>query len=141
MAKKIKDELDILNDIDINKSLLELCNNLDIKSNFDSYIVKTCETAVKKPLKELTNEEIRCLISQKIGLKYTIPLALNVLNENILVDCQYYNGDLLNAILELTENDWDFNQILLIKFVNIIKKSNKELKNLNDENNKEYNIE
>lgn len=135
--KVILDE--IYNNHDENKTLLELCKMLDAKTNFESYVVQTSESAIRKPLKELSNEEIRLLIGQKIGLKYLIPMALHILDENILIDCHYYNGDLLEALLELNKDDWKNNDIK--KFISIINKSFKELEKLRDETKDEYNIE
>ncbi|MCH5348309.1 MAG: hypothetical protein J1E40_03225, partial [Oscillospiraceae bacterium] len=54
--------------IDGNKSLEELENCCWDDIDFDSYVVRTAQAARKKSLSQLTNEEIRLLINQKIGL-------------------------------------------------------------------------
>jgi len=53
----------------------------------------------KKPLKSLTTGELRLLIGQQVGLPFLVPKALLLLEENPLINTQYYEGDLLENVL------------------------------------------
>ena len=72
----------------------------------ESYLITTCYQLRKKPLSELTIEDLRILIGQDLGLKYLIPLALDVLAENILAEGDFYEGDLLKAVLTCDPAYW-----------------------------------
>ena len=47
--------------IDTNKSIEELEDDYRGEPTFGSYVVTTCHRARQKPIKFLSNEEIRCL--------------------------------------------------------------------------------
>ncbi|MBU2020272.1 MAG: hypothetical protein KJ941_11560 [Bacteroidetes bacterium] len=87
----------------------------DIWKNPDneSHLVTTCHKLRKKQLKEYDIEDCRIMISQEIGLKYVVPIALEFLNENILAEGDFYEGDLLNAISEVNKTYWIENNDLL----------------------------
>ena len=53
-------------------SLEQLENDFWVEPEFDSYVITACNEARKKPLGELSLEDIRLLIGQKIGLKYLL---------------------------------------------------------------------
>ncbi len=93
----------------MNKSIEELENSYWEDSDFDSYVVRTVQTARKKPLSELTDEEIRVLVSQKVGLKYVLPMAVAILKRNPLTEASLYEGDLLECMLRLSSSDWSNN--------------------------------
>ena len=92
------------------KSLEELENDYWDKPGYKSYVVTTCFVARKKPLSELTNEEIRLLIGQKLGLKYLLPLAVDKLKSDPLIDVTFFPGDLLIQLLRLNPEDWNDNK-------------------------------
>ena len=96
--------------IDINKSIEELENDYWGEPTFSSYVITTCHKARQKPIKQLSIEEIRCLIGQKIGLKYILPIAIDVLKNEPLISVTYFEGDLLLALLRLDILDWESNQ-------------------------------
>jgi hypothetical protein len=66
---------------------------------FPSHIVTESHRIRKKPIADLTNEELRLAISQKMGLGYLLPLAIERLDANPMADGDYYAGDLLAAVL------------------------------------------
>ena len=88
------------------KSLEELENDYWDKPGYKSYVVTTCFAARKKPLSELSNEEIRLLIGQKLGLKYLLPLAIDLLKTDPLIEVTFFPGDLLYQLLKLDFKDW-----------------------------------
>lgn len=76
----------------------------------DSYVVRTSLNALKKPLNQLDIQEIRLLITQKLGVKYVLPVAVNALEDDIFQEVTYYDGDLLNAVLNLPMSFWNDNK-------------------------------
>ncbi|MEH0547714.1 contact-dependent growth inhibition system immunity protein [Streptomyces sp. B21-105] len=65
----------------------------------DTRLVATAHTLRRRPIRELTVEDMRLLIGQDIGLAYLLPLALEVLRENPMAEGDMYAGDLLSAVL------------------------------------------
>jgi len=74
--------------------------------NDESYLVTTCHKLRKKQLKDFDVEDLRIMIGQNIGIKYLIPLAFEVLKENILAEGDFYTGDLLSSVLTSDINYW-----------------------------------
>jgi hypothetical protein len=72
-----------------------------------SYLVKTCHSLRKKQLKDFSVEDLRIMIGQNIGLEFLIPLALDVLKDNILADGDLYEGDLLKSVLTSDKKYWE----------------------------------
>ena len=89
------------------RSLEELENRYTDTPDFHSYVVSSCHKARKKPICELTHEEIRLMIGQKMGLRYLLPRALDILENDPLIEVTFYEGDLLNELLRLDISDWD----------------------------------
>jgi hypothetical protein len=71
-----------------------------------SHLVKTCHALRKKQLKDFSVEDLRIMIGQSIGLEYLIPMAINVLTENILAAGDFYEGDLLKSVLTSDKSYW-----------------------------------
>lgn len=111
-----------------NKSIEELENDYWEDSDFDSYVVQTCQKARKKPISKLSDEEIRLLIGQKIGLKYLIPIALSIVKENLFVEITFFEGDLLVQLLRLLYSDWKENKEELESFKIIVNENLEEMK-------------
>lgn len=112
-------------------SLEQLENDFWGEPEFDSYVITTCHKARKKPLSELSHEEIRLLIGQKIGLKYLLTMALDILEIEPLIEVTFYEGDLMNELLRLDISDWkDCEQ--LQRFKNLIKACCEMLRNSED---------
>ncbi|ARN70403.1 hypothetical protein BST91_01400 [Nonlabens tegetincola] len=94
-----------------NKSIEQLENDYwtdDIE--FPSGLVINCHKYRKIPIKDLTIEQLRLLISQKIGLEFLIELALEKLNQNILAEGDFYEGDLLQAVSTIPTEIWNEKQ-------------------------------
>ena len=58
----------------------------------------------RKPLRDLTDEELRLAISQKMGLRFLMPLAVERLEADPLVAGDMYEGALLGVVL--SQNCW-----------------------------------
>ena len=67
-------------------------------------------------------EQIRLLMGQNIGIKFLLPLALNILEKNPLIESDY--GFFLSDIMNININYW--NKVLFNKLYNIIQKFNME---------------
>ena len=87
-----------------------------------SRLVRTCYRLRKKPINNLTIEDQRVLLSQRIGIKHILPLTIRSLRENILSEGDFYPGDLLLATLLLDDVYWkkninqknELNEIILL---------------------------
>lgn len=81
------------------------------------------------PIDEYTSEDIRFMIGQKWGLQYFIKPAIDLLEDDIFLDTEYYEGDLLCSLLRLSSEVWDeypvekqlFNNLLIQNIEKIIK--------------------
>ena len=88
------------------RSIEQLENDYWKDASFPSSLVEKCFNYLKIPVSELTVEQLRLLIGQRIGLSYVIPKAVCYLQTNVLAEGDFYPGDLLNSLLGLSEEDW-----------------------------------
>lgn len=98
-------------------------------SLFPTDLVEKCYHYRQISIVELTNEQIRLLISQKIGIEYLIEIALEKLKRNILTECDFYEGDLLITVSSLPTEFWNANQTEFITFKNIVEQNSESIKN------------
>jgi CDI immunity proteins len=91
---------------DRNKSIEELEGVDWGEPNSDSSLVTTCHRLRRKPLNRFTEEDLRIMIGQKISLPYLIPLAIERLEEDPLVETCFFRGDLLAVVLRVGEPFW-----------------------------------
>lgn len=91
---------------DKSKTLDELDPPAWSKPAFDSYLLGTCYRLRKKPVGAFTVEDLRIMIGQRIGLRWLVPLALDVLEREPLAQGDFYPGDLLTNVLKLDEVLW-----------------------------------
>jgi hypothetical protein len=120
-------------------SLEQLENDFWGEPEFDSYVITACHKARKKPLSELSHEEIRLLIGQRIGLKYLLPMALDILEKEPLIEVTFYEGDLMNELIRLDISDWQDGEQLQ-RFKNLIKACCEMLRNSEDIKHEQMNI-
>ena len=96
--------------LDVELSLQQLENDYwEEDSKFPTPLVESVYKFRKIPLKDLTIEQLRLLIGQNEGLRFLIPLALKELNKDILVEGDYYRGDLLNMVFKIKNSFWQKN--------------------------------
>ncbi|WGH76175.1 contact-dependent growth inhibition system immunity protein [Tenacibaculum tangerinum] len=98
-------------------------------SEFPTDMVEKCYRYRKISIAELTNVQIRLLISQKIGVEYLIGIALEKLERNILTECDFYEGDLLIAVSGLPAEFWSKNKTEFLTFKNLVKQNSELIKN------------
>jgi hypothetical protein len=77
----------------------------------------------KIPLENLTIENLRIIISQEVGLNYLVPLAIEILREDLWVEGDYYEGDLLQSVLKIKVDFWTKNKEHWTSLNNLIKDS------------------
>ena len=57
-------------------------------------------------LEKLEPKDIRLLIGQGVGLKFIVPIALELLEEDLLIDAELYEGDLLQNVMKIGDDFW-----------------------------------
>jgi len=92
-------------------TLEDLENNAWHEPTFTSNAVISCHNLRKIPLKNLTIDNLRLLITQKIGLPYIVSIAIDFLEDNPWCG-ELYRGDLLLAVLQVDKDFWRENQAL-----------------------------
>ena len=95
---------------DLNKTIEQLEKRYIKTQNSESFLISECYKLVKKPLKDFEIEDLRIMIGQSIGLKYLIPIAIKVLDHNILAEGDFYEGDLLKSVLTSENTFWKNNK-------------------------------
>ncbi len=88
------------------KTLEELEEVVEEKSSFESHLVVTCQALRQKRLCDFTQEDIRIMIGQQLSLPYLVPMALEILEDNIFERGNYYPGDLLKAVANIPKAFW-----------------------------------
>jgi hypothetical protein len=88
-----------------------------------------------KDLNAFTIDDLRFMLIQQIGIKVLVEKAVSCLEEDILVDATYYEGDLLNSVLSVSESYWKENinhyNKLKTLIINSKERLEKELKDVN----------
>jgi hypothetical protein len=72
----------------------------------DTHLVKTCHRLRKKPIGDFSVEDLRIMIGQAIGLEVLIPLALHALEQEPLLEGDFFPGDLLLNVLRVDPGFW-----------------------------------
>ena len=57
-------------------------------------------------IEKLEVKDIRLLIGQGVGLKFLIPLALDILRDDLFTEAEFYPGDLLQKIMNVDDDFW-----------------------------------
>jgi hypothetical protein len=66
---------------------------------FSSYVVTTCHRLRRKPVRDLTDEELRLATGQQMGLQFLLPIAIKRLQSDPLASGDMYPGALLENVL------------------------------------------
>ena len=72
----------------------------------DTDVVQRIHALRRKPLSDLSDEELRLALSQQVGTPHLLELALDRLRSDPLLECEHYPGDLLAALVRLDESEW-----------------------------------
>lgn len=96
-------------DFDRNKSLQELENSDWGNPKSDFPLEEECLHLRRIPVKDFESPDLCCMIGQKIGEKYLIPMAIERLHLDPLADRNWYPGSLLEAVLRASAEYWEQN--------------------------------
>jgi len=66
----------------------------------------------KIPLDQFSVENLRLMIGQNVGLRYLIPLSLDILKNDLFAEGDFYPGDLLQNVLKIPTAFWKKNKEL-----------------------------
>jgi hypothetical protein len=86
-------------EFNLNKSLRDLEGYDAETPTYDSHLVLTCYKLWYTPLKQFNTENLKIMIGQSISLRFLVPLALERLHRHPLAGGDFYEGDLLVALL------------------------------------------
>ncbi len=95
-----------MSDFDRLKSLQELEGVDWGEPEHQSYVVTNAHRLLRLPLREFTVEDLRFMIGQQVGLSYLIPIALDHLLADPLIEGKSFPGDLLVAVLKADARFW-----------------------------------
>lgn len=117
----------MINDLS-NQTLEELEGEVWGEPPFSSHLVVTTYALRKKPLHEFSVEDFRIMIGQNKSLPLLLPLALQILETNLFAEGNYYEGDLLQAVLDVKSDFWISNTELRTRVEALITNKHQELK-------------
>ncbi|TWJ04462.1 hypothetical protein JN11_00171 [Mucilaginibacter frigoritolerans] len=103
-----------------NKTILELEKKDSVGIAFDSHLIKEVNKLLQKPLNTFSIEDLRLMIGQQIGLKYLVLLAIEVLEKDLFAVGNFYEGDLLQCVLNIESKFWNDYQSSWIKLDGLI---------------------
>lgn len=94
---------------DRRKTLTDLERDDWGEPDYPSYLVTSVYALRKKPLDDLTVEELRLAIGENVGTRYLVPLALERLSNDPLAEGHLYRGDLFRSVIGLAVPFWEEN--------------------------------
>lgn len=118
---------------DRRKSLQELENDDWGKPDCDSHLMRTCHRLRHVPLEDFETGDLRIMIGQQISLFFLVPLALEKLEEDPLVEGNYYSGDLLKVVLEVPAQFWNLHPDMRNSLRRIVIKTKELLSSLEED--------
>lgn len=116
---------------DQRKTLEQLENNYWGDPVYDSNVVVDSYRLRKVPLKDLTPENLRLMLSQSIGIKYLVPVALEMLENNFFVETDFGTGYLLRSLIMIDIAYWYDNREQKKNLIGLVNK-HQELLNKTD---------
>ena len=105
--------------MELAKSIEQIEGDVWPHSDFDSYVVRESQRLRKVPISELSPENLRLLIGQKIALHITVPLAIDKLEKDFTSGGHYFPGDLLLEVAKLDDEFWSTNPELNNRLVEV----------------------
>ncbi|MBQ9556535.1 MAG: hypothetical protein IJV05_09955 [Muribaculaceae bacterium] len=89
-----------------------------------SYPVRHMHELYDTVVSRFTVEDVRFLIAQQTALEEMVPLAMCILEEDILASGDFYDGDLLQALLRLPDDYWMSRPAIASMLVKMLKAEN-----------------
>lgn len=99
------------------QSLGELEGEAYLPPKGDSRVSSELRRLRDVPLKRLRIEDLRFLIGQTTGLRLLVPIALDHLEAHPLAEGDYYPGDLLSSVADVSDSFWSVQPILRRRLV------------------------
>ena len=110
------------------KSLEELENHYwGDPATAPTNLVKRCIELSKVSIDKFTIGDLRVMIGQQFGLPFLIPIALEKLQDDILVEADLYEGDLLENVLNVDTEFWNNNESYWTQLNNLINDKRQQL--------------
>jgi len=72
--------------------------------DFESGLIERCKNAWKKPISDLTNEEMATYLRQDIAVKEILPLARERVSKGYDDDTEMFDGELKEIVEKLKSN-------------------------------------
>ena len=97
----------MISGIDRSKSLQDLENSdWGNPESGETSMIARCLQLRRTPLEQLTTDDLRLMIGQKISPPHLVPLCIEHMERDPLVEATFFRGDLLEALLRLDEEFW-----------------------------------
>jgi len=93
--------------VDLGKTLDQLEGRWAEPPHFPSHLVSACLALRQKPLKDFTVEDFRIMIGQNLSLEFLVPLAVGRLEDDPLIEGDFYPCDLLKTVLSIDAAFWN----------------------------------
>ena len=106
-----------------NMSIEQLENKIYPVVTDSTRLVLKITSLRKKPIADFSIEDMRICINQNESLVYLIPLAINQLTKDILAEGDFYEGDLLMAVIKSEKAFWAENKKLWQDIISLCEKS------------------
>jgi hypothetical protein len=91
---------------DADKSLQEIDGQDWGEPHFGSHLVRECHRLRHVPIRDLSPEDLRLLLSQAVGVDHLLPIALDYLDTDPFAAGDYHPGDLLREVLVVSDAIW-----------------------------------
>lgn len=74
-----------------------------------------------KPIGDYSAEDVYFMIGQDSGLKYIVPMAIELLSDDLFLEADDYPGDLLQRMLSLEKSFWERNPQMYKSLYTLVK--------------------
>lgn len=85
-------------------SLEQLENDIWPEPDVHTTLIDTCHRLRRIPIDALSAGDVRMLLGQRIGVRHLVPVAIQLLNADPMLEATIYPGDLLTAVLRADAN-------------------------------------
>ena len=85
-------------------TLEQLENDIWPEPDVHTTLIDTCHRLRKIPIDDLGAGDVRILLGQRIGVRHLVPVAIQLLDADPMLDATFYPGDLLTAVLRADAN-------------------------------------
>lgn len=108
-------------EVDVRRSLTQLW--AEAGEDLEMAAEEVPEHLLTKPLRRLSAAELTHLIEHQVGLQYLVPLAVEKLEGEPLLQAQHYPGDLLVALMEARTAFWVERHDLWLEVIGLLEQA------------------